>query len=41
MRINSMKISKREWYRLGGFANSRLYRKANKLGAWSYYYIPA
>jgi hypothetical protein len=37
MRNGSWKISKREWYDLGGFANSNLYRKADKRGVWQYY----
>lgn len=31
------RITKAEWYRLGGFANTRLFRKANKNGSWRYY----
>lgn len=37
MKNGTLKISKREWYDLGGFANSRLFRKADKRGVWSYY----
>lgn len=32
-----MRITKREWYALGGLANSRCYRKQSKNGAWRYY----
>jgi hypothetical protein len=35
MRI--LKISRAEWYRLGGFRNSRLFRKADRRGVWRYY----
>lgn len=31
------KITKKEWYDLGGFANSTLFRKANRHGVWLYY----
>ncbi len=31
------KISKKEYYALGGMANSDLYRKANKRGVWAHY----
>ena len=37
MRTGTMRISKREWYALGGFANSRLWRRQRKNGAWVYY----
>ena len=30
------RITKREWYALGGFANSKLFRKQVR-GAWHYY----
>lgn len=36
---NSLRITKREWYKLGGFSNSKLYRKADKRGVWRYYMI--
>jgi hypothetical protein len=32
-----MQITKKEWYDRGGFANSDLYRKADRLGRWRYY----
>lgn len=35
-RINALRISKREWYALGGFKNSRLWRRQVG-GAWIYY----
>jgi hypothetical protein len=31
------RITKREWYDLGGFANSDLFRKQSRGGAWRYY----
>jgi len=37
MRNRVKKISKREWYHLGGLARSGLFRKANSRGVWSYY----
>lgn len=37
MRINQLRVSKAEWYRLGGFANSRLWRRMRN-GTWEYYY---
>lgn len=37
MRKNTLKLGKTHWYRLGGFANSALFRKADKRGRWSYY----
>lgn len=32
-----MRITKREWYALGGFANSDLYRRADRLGRWMHF----
>jgi hypothetical protein len=32
-----MRISKKEYERLGGMKNSRLYRKADSRGRWRYY----
>jgi hypothetical protein len=38
MRIGSvLRITKREWYALGGFANSRLWRRGTRHG-WKYFY---
>lgn len=37
MRNRARRITKREWYNKGGFANSRLYRKQRADGAWSYW----
>lgn len=37
-RAGVMRITKREWYALGGFTNSALFRKADKYGHWYYYY---
>jgi len=31
------RITKAEWYELGGFANSKLFRKQSRGGAWLYY----
>ncbi len=36
--IGSLRITKGEWYRLGGFANSRCWRRQTKGGGWQYYY---
>lgn len=38
MRVGTLRISKRNFYALGGFSNPRLFRKADKRGAWNYYY---
>jgi hypothetical protein len=32
-----VRISKKQWYRLGGFTNTDLYRKADKLGRWMHF----
>lgn len=37
MRAGVEKITRRQFYALGGFSNPALFRKANKRGAWSYY----
>jgi hypothetical protein len=34
-----MRITKREWYALGSFGNTRLFRKADKHGTWKYYML--
>lgn len=39
MRKNWLKLSKADWYLNGGFANTRLFRKANSRGVWSYYML--
>ena len=31
------RITKKEWYDRGGFANSYLFRKQSRGGAWRYY----
>ena len=36
---HSFRISKREWYRLGAFSNSALWRRQSKSGAWHYFKI--
>jgi len=36
-REKKRRITKVEWYNLGGFANSRLFRLQSKGGAWRYY----
>lgn len=33
------RISKEKWYALGGFANSKLYRRADRLGRWMHFII--
>lgn len=38
MKNQWQKVSKREWYARGGFANSRCVRKARH-GVWSYYVV--
>ena len=38
MKNGHAKISKKEWYLNGGFANSRCWRRQNKNGSWNYYY---
>lgn len=37
MSLGSARISKREWYRLGGFANPNLWRRQQKGRGWQYY----
>ena len=32
-----MKVTKRHWYDVGGFARTGCFRKANRRGHWSYY----
>lgn len=36
-RERKKRITKAEWYALGGFANSKLFRKQSRGGAWRYY----
>jgi len=36
--IGSTKISKREWYRRGGFSNPRCWRRQQKNRGWEYFY---
>lgn len=31
------RITKKQWYDLGGFANSALFRKQSRGGSWRYY----
>lgn len=31
------RITKRQWYDKGGFANSKLWRRQAKSGAWQYF----
>lgn len=35
--IGHTRISKKEWYARGGLANSALWRRQVKSGAWQYY----
>lgn len=37
--MNRRRITKRQWYELGGFANSRLFRKQARNGSWAYYQV--
>ncbi len=32
-----MRITKKKWYQLGGFANTDLYRRADKRGRWMHF----
>ncbi len=36
-RVGHLRITRREFYALGGFSHSRLFRKATKTGAWMYF----
>lgn len=36
-KIRKERITKREWYGLGGFANPALFRQQSRGGAWRYY----
>lgn len=36
-RERKKRITKAEWYNRGGFANSTLFRKQSRGGAWRYY----
>lgn len=36
-KIRKKRITKTEWYDLGGFANSSLFRLQSRGGAWRYY----
>jgi hypothetical protein len=33
------RLTKREWYELGGFANPDLFRRQKKGGAWQYFRV--
>lgn len=33
----AVQISKTEWYRVGGFKNSKCWRRAYRNGSWSYF----
>lgn len=35
--MSGQRITRKAFYDLGGFANSNLYRKADKRGVWRYY----
>lgn len=37
MRAGVARISKKEWYRRGGFANPALFRQADSRGYWMYF----
>lgn len=32
-----IRVTKRRWYQLGGFRNSKLFRLSNRCGGWLYY----
>jgi hypothetical protein len=36
-KIRKERITKVEFYRLGGFSNSKLFRQQSRGGAWRYY----
>ena len=36
-KIRKERITKKEFYDLGGFANSALFRQQSRSGAWRYY----
>lgn len=36
-RVRKERITKKEFYDLGGFANSKLFRQQTRGGAWRYY----
>lgn len=36
--IGSTRISKREFYRVGGFSNPLCWRRQKRGGAWQYFY---
>lgn len=35
--IGSYRVTKREWYHAGGFANSQCWRRQTKNGGWQYW----
>ena len=35
--IRKERITKKEWFALGGFTNSEIFRKQSRGGAWRYY----
>lgn len=35
----SRRVTKREWYEAGGFANSACWRMADSLGRWRHYIV--
>lgn len=37
MRAGVLRVTKREWYDMGGFANPALFRKADSRGYWRYF----
>lgn len=37
MMVGRTRITKREFYDMGGFSNPRLFRRQRKSGAWQYY----
>jgi hypothetical protein len=37
MPAGSVRITKREWYDLGAWANTKLWRRQGKSGSWQYF----
>lgn len=37
MSMDSVRVTKHEWYRHGGFRNTRCWRRQRRRGAWQYF----
>lgn len=37
MKLGSYKVTKYQWYRAGGFKNTKCWRRQTKNGGWNYY----